>query len=87
MKKYYLYIIIAASLWGTIGIIVKSFYAAGFSPIQLVCFRTFIGGLLIFIYLIANNKSKLKIKLKDKNAGTLPCFFWLPPCFRSSSKC
>ena len=65
MKKYYLYIIIAASLWGTIGIIVKSFYAAGFSPIQLVCFRTFIGAILILIYLIAKDKSKLKIRLKD----------------------
>ncbi|MBK5246855.1 MAG: EamA family transporter [Peptostreptococcaceae bacterium] len=65
MNKYYLYIITAASLWGTIGIIVKVFYAAGFSPIQLVCFRTFIGGLLIFIYLITKDKSKLKIKLTD----------------------
>lgn len=65
MNKYYLYIIIAASLWGTIGIIVKIFYAAGFSPLQLVCFRTFIGGLLLFIYLIVKDKYKLKIKLKD----------------------
>jgi len=65
MNKYYLYIIIAASLWGTIGIIVKSFYAAGFSPIQLVCFRTFIGSILIFIYLISKDKSKLKIRLND----------------------
>lgn len=65
MNKYYLYIIIAASLWGSIGIIVKSFYAAGFSPIQLVTFRTLIGATLIFIYLIAKDRSKLKIRLKD----------------------
>ncbi len=65
MNKYYLYIIIAASFWGTIGIIVKSFYAAGFSPIQLVFFRTFIGVIMLFIYLIINDKSKLRIRLKD----------------------
>ncbi len=65
MNKYYIYIIISASLWGTIGIIVKSFYAAGFSPIQLVFFRTFIGVLFIFSYLIVKDKSKLKIRLKD----------------------
>lgn len=65
MNKYYLYIIIAASLWGSIGIIVKDFYAVGFNPIQLVFFRTFIGGLLIFVYLIFKDKSKLKIKFKD----------------------
>lgn len=65
MNKYYLYIIIAASFWGTIGIIVKIFYAAGFSPIQLVFFRTFIGVIMLFIYLIINDKSKLRIRLKD----------------------
>ena len=65
MNKYYLYIIIAASLWGSIGIIVKNFYAAGFSPIQLVTFRTLIGSGLIFIYLITKDRNKLKIRLKD----------------------
>lgn len=65
MNRYYLYIVIAASLWGSIGIIVKYFYAAGFSPIQLVTFRAFIGGALIFIYLITKDPSKLKIRLKD----------------------
>lgn len=65
MNKYYLYILIAASCWGSIGIIVKGFYTAGFTPIQLVCFRTFLGAVFIFSYLILKDRSKLKIRLKD----------------------
>jgi len=65
MNRYYIYILIAASLWGSIGIIVKLFYAAGFSPLQLVCFRTIIGSALIFLYLLVRDREKFKIRLKD----------------------
>ena len=65
MNKYYLYIIIAASLWGSIGIIVKSFYALGFTPVQLVVFRTFIGGIFLLVYLLIKDKKKLIINPKD----------------------
>lgn len=65
MNKHYVYIIIAASLWGTIGIIVKNFYAAGFSPIQLVTFRTLIGASCIFVYLALRDREKLKISFRD----------------------
>lgn len=65
MNKYYFYIILAASLWGSIGIIVKSFDALGFTPVQLVTFRTFLGAVFIFTYLLIKDKSKLKINIKD----------------------
>ena len=65
MNRHYLFIMAAASLWGSIGIFIKTLTAAGFSPMQLVTFRTLISMTLIFLFLLWKDPQKLKIRLRD----------------------
>jgi drug/metabolite transporter (DMT)-like permease len=58
-------IMAAASLWGSIGIFIKNLTAAGFSPMQLVAFRTLISMTLIFLFLLWKAPEKLKIRWQD----------------------
>ena len=65
MNRHYLMIMAAASLWGSIGIFIKNLTAAGFSPMQLVTFRTLISMTLIFLFLLWKAPEKLKIRWQD----------------------
>lgn len=66
MKKIsYLYIIIAAILWGGIGIFFKLLYDIGFSQIQIVAIRVFSAAAVLSAYIFFKNKNLFKIKIKD----------------------
>lgn len=64
-KLSYLYVIIAAVLWGIIGIFVNKLYAFGFAPAQIVSVRAIGASLMLVLYLLITNKTYLKIKLAD----------------------
>jgi drug/metabolite transporter (DMT)-like permease len=58
-------IIIASVLWGTIGIFVRKMSAMGFNAFQITTIRCIVTAMLLFLYLLVLDPSKLKVKLKD----------------------
>lgn len=60
-----LFIIVGASLWGTIGIFVQGLYDYGLTPLQVVTIRVLTAATIIVLFLLIKNPSLLKIKIKD----------------------
>lgn len=58
-------IILAAVCWGIIGIFYRRLSACGFSPIQIVFIRVGVAALVMTLYLLAADRDKLKIRLRD----------------------
>ncbi|MCT8137886.1 EamA family transporter [Anaerobacillus sp. CMMVII] len=66
MEKWsYLFIVIGASLWGTIGIFVQALYSYGLSPLQVVTVRVTFAAILLVFMLLIQNPSLLKIDKRD----------------------
>lgn len=65
MRIAYLCIVAGGALWGTIGIFVRTLYAAGFSPMQLIAFRAYISAAALVLFLALHDRSKLRIRLRD----------------------
>ncbi|MBO5020548.1 MAG: DMT family transporter, partial [Clostridia bacterium] len=70
MKKkrinvYFIFILIAASLWGTAGIFVRTAEKYAVSQMQLVFGRAILTALLIGIIMLFIDRAAFKIKLKD----------------------
>ena len=66
MKRFSpLLIIIAATLWGTMGLFTRTLTSLGFETFQLVLTRASLTAVSLIIYLSAFDRDKLKIKLKD----------------------
>jgi len=63
--RYAFYIIIAGCLWGIISIFINILNAAGFDSMQCVALRTVFTALILLVYLLVSDRSKLKIRLKD----------------------
>lgn len=63
--KNAIYIILAGTLWGIISIFINSLKSIGFDSMQCVAVRAFFTALILFLYLLITDKSKLKIKGKD----------------------
>lgn len=64
-KLAYMFIVIAAVLWGIIGIFVTKLYELGFSPTQVVTIRAVSASLFLLIYIMLKNPRLLKIKITD----------------------
>ncbi|MGB4657889.1 MAG: DMT family transporter, partial [Mobilitalea sp.] len=60
-----LYVILAASMWGTIGISIRIISQFHFSPIQMVVARLLTADVFIGGFLLVTDRNKFKIKLKD----------------------
>ena len=60
-----IYILIAASLWGSMGIFSRSLNAAGFGAFEVTQVRVTVGFIIVGTYLLLFNRNMLKIKLKD----------------------
>lgn len=56
---------IAAAMWGVTGIFVRILNAAGLDNIQLLFIRSIITAAAMSLYLLATDKSKLKVNPKD----------------------
>ncbi|KAA0544882.1 EamA family transporter [Bacillus sp. BGMRC 2118] len=64
-KIAYLSIIIAAVLWGVIGVFVTKLYELGFTPTQVVTIRAVSATLFLLLYILLRNRNLLKIKVSD----------------------
>ncbi|MDF2840671.1 MAG: transporter [Clostridia bacterium] len=62
-KLPYIYIIIAASLWGIIGLFINKLYQYGLEPLQIVTIRAICAAFMLVLYLFITNKTLLRIKL------------------------
>ena len=60
-KKAYLSIILAASLWGGIGVFVKILSSLGLTSLQGVAARNLVAAGVFFVYLFFTARSALKI--------------------------
>ena len=58
-------ILMAAALWGGIGISVRYIAGFGLTSIQSACVRIFVTTLCLFLYLVCTDSTKLKIHLCD----------------------
>lgn len=66
MKKLaFLFVIIAAILWGIIGLFVDGLYQHGFSPLEVVTIRVTIAAIILVIYTSIKDRTQLKIHFKD----------------------
>ncbi|MFD2043934.1 DMT family transporter [Ornithinibacillus salinisoli] len=61
MNKAFLFIIVGAALWGTIGWYVKNLYAFGFTPMEVVTLRSWTSTILLIGYLLIVSPKKLKL--------------------------
>ena len=60
-----LYVITAGVLWGTISIFVSILNSAGFSSMQCVALRAFFTAVMLFVYIMVTDRSKIRIYLND----------------------
>ncbi|HYF83659.1 MAG TPA: EamA family transporter [Clostridia bacterium] len=63
--KSYIFVIIAAALWGTIGIYSKQLSTFGFSILQIVSIRAIFSTLAILTFILFKDKRLLKIEIRD----------------------
>ncbi|MFC4024264.1 DMT family transporter [Oceanobacillus longus] len=62
MNKYYLLIILGATLWGTIGWFVKHLYELGFTPMEVVTLRAWTSAILLITYMIIVSPKDVKLQ-------------------------
>ncbi|MBR6408087.1 MAG: EamA family transporter [Clostridia bacterium] len=76
----YIFVIAAAVLWGTMGMFFTLTSSMGLSRMQIVFIRTSGAALMLFILLLAADRKKLKIKLRDiwmfVGTGIVSLFFF-----------
>lgn len=65
INYHFLLIFLAASLWGTAGLFVRTAGKYGLNEMQLVFLRTFFSALVLGIILLIKDKSLFKIRHKD----------------------
>ncbi|MBB6454843.1 drug/metabolite transporter (DMT)-like permease [Salirhabdus euzebyi] len=61
MKRPLLFIILGASLWGTIGWFVKHLYAYGFSPLEVVAIRVSFSAFILLLYFCLKERKFLRL--------------------------
>lgn len=61
----YFYIIMAAILWGIIGIFITFLYERGFTPVQVVTIRALSAIIFLGTYILLTNRQTLRIKFSD----------------------
>lgn len=69
-NRYVFYVLIAASLWGTMGAWVHIFDFLGYTQYHLAAFRSIVTAILLLGYLAIFKREELRVKLYD-----LPIFF------------
>ena len=92
MKKLMAYagesaVLVAAVMWGCIGLFARPLSAAGFSSIETVAGRALFTAFFMFLIIVAVNPNLLKIKLRDLwiFVGTGICsFLFFNICYMSS---
>jgi len=62
LNRAYVFIILGAALWGTIGWYVKHLYEYGFTPMEVVTLRAWSAAIMLIIYQLITSPSELKLK-------------------------
>lgn len=65
MNKSYLYIILAAVFWGTMGVFVNALSALGLTTVQIAMLRALTSLLFITVLILCTDRSLFKINLRD----------------------
>ncbi|ASN05926.1 DMT family transporter [Virgibacillus necropolis] len=66
MNSAYLFIMLGAALWGTIGWFVKNLYAFGFTPMEVVTLRVLTTAIILLTYILIKSPEKLLLhSIKD----------------------
>ncbi len=63
--EYYGMIALAATMWGSLGVMTKNLYALGVSPWSLTFFRTLLGFLAFGAVVLLGNRSWLRVRRQD----------------------
>jgi len=61
LNRAFFYILIGASLWGTISLYVKKLYEIGFTPMEVVTLRVFFTSIILLPYLLIASHQSLKL--------------------------
>lgn len=64
-KMAYFYVVIAAILWGTLGIFSKNLNKFGFNPLQIVFIRAFGASITLLVFTIIKDAKLIKVKPHD----------------------
>ena len=64
-RKAYAGILAAASLWGCIGLFLRSFTALGLTSMQVVAVRLMVSAVFYAVYLLITDRNAMKIRLRD----------------------
>lgn len=62
MKRAFLFILLGAALWGTIGIYVKQLYTFGFTPMEVVTLRVVTASIILIVYLLVKSPKQLRLQ-------------------------
>ncbi len=65
INLHFVFVLIAASLWGAAGVFVKGVTAVGITEMQIVFFRALFSAAILGIIILIENKSLFKIKRND----------------------
>ena len=65
LKHFYFYVIIAGTLWATLGTFFRFLSEYNFSRMQIVFVRAFVSAIFLFLFLFIKDSSLLKIHLQD----------------------
>lgn len=66
MNRAYIFIILGAALWGTIGWYVKHLYDLGFTPMEVVTLRAWSAAIMLILYQAIASREQLKLRsIKD----------------------
>lgn len=80
-------VLLAASLWGCIGIFTRNMLTLGFTSVQIVAVRAFITVIIMFLTILLTDRSLLKVRIRDlwMFFGTGICsFLFFNICYMSS---
>lgn len=61
MNRAFLFIMIGAALWGTVGWFVKNLYVFGFTPMEVVTLRVSTTAIFMLLYMMLKSPRKLKL--------------------------
>ncbi|MBQ2840125.1 MAG: EamA family transporter [Oscillospiraceae bacterium] len=65
MNRNYIYIILAAALWGTMGVFVNGLSAIGLTTVQIAMLRALVSLIFITCLILFKNRGLFKIRLRD----------------------
>ena len=65
MNRNYIYIILAAALWGTMGVFVNGLSALGLTTVQIAMLRALVSLIFITCLILFKNRGLFKIRLHD----------------------